>query len=53
MIWPYLGFYWSVYPHLLLDICLFELCAVFNPLMVAFERLVSVVFWLSYGVFVQ
>ena len=45
MILPYLGLYWSVWPHLLLDICLFVSCVSINVLEMPGERLVFAGFW--------
>jgi hypothetical protein len=45
MILPYLGLYWSVWPHLLLDICLFVSYVSIYLLGTPGERLVLALFW--------
>ena len=44
MNWPYLSFYWSNWPHLFIDICLYELFVLINAQGMEGERLVSVIF---------
>ena len=46
MIRPYLSFYWSNWPHLFIDICLYELFVLINVLGMEGERLISIVFCL-------
>jgi hypothetical protein len=46
MIWPYLSFYWYNWPHLLVEIWLYESFVLINALWMEGERLVSVVFCL-------
>jgi energy-converting hydrogenase Eha subunit B len=50
MILRYLGLYWSVWPHLLLDICLFVSCVSIYVLGMPRERLVLALFWWFYTV---